>query len=151
MLDRAAERIDPDRKLSAVADDEIGDALTELWGATKPATWNRNRAAIGSWLAWCTDKQHWTAPELPASVERQREPEDTTKAVSRSRIDRLRRRRDQGEAVFDGCVSGVVAVGTSWRPSPVIGDAQSKAGATSVWPRSIGPRRAGRRCGLLRR
>jgi hypothetical protein len=35
-----------------------------------PATWNRNRAAVGSWLAWCADKQNWAAPALPASVER---------------------------------------------------------------------------------
>lgn len=35
-----------------------------------------------------------SSPALLPSVERQREPEDTTKAVSRSRIDRLCRRRD---------------------------------------------------------
>jgi integrase len=40
------------------------------------------------------DKQSWAAPALPATVERRREPADTTKAVSRSRIDRLCRRRD---------------------------------------------------------
>jgi integrase len=37
-------------------------------------------------------KQHWAAPELPPSAQRQRD--DATKAVSRSRIDRLCRRRD---------------------------------------------------------
>jgi integrase len=94
VLDRAAEHIGPDRKLADVDDPDISDALTELWGGAKPATWNRNRAAVGSWLAWCTDKQHWTAPALPATVERQRENNDDTKAVSRSRIDRLCRRRD---------------------------------------------------------
>ncbi|MGB6162493.1 MAG: site-specific integrase [Pseudonocardiaceae bacterium] len=94
VLDRAAEAIGPDRALADVADTEVGDALTELWGKAKPATWNRNRAAVGSWLTWCATKQNWTAPTLPAAVERQREPEDTTKAVSRSRIDRLCRRRD---------------------------------------------------------
>lgn len=67
---------------------------TELWGKTKPATWNRNRAAVGSWLAWCADKKTWATPALPATVERQRENNDDTKAVSRSRIDRLCRRRD---------------------------------------------------------
>jgi len=94
VLDRTAGVIDADRKLAGVAADEIGDALTALWGEAKPATWNRNRAAVGSWLAWCTDKQHWTAPALPGSVERQRENNDDTRAVPRSRIDRLSRRRD---------------------------------------------------------
>jgi hypothetical protein len=94
VLDRAAEAIGPDRALADVVDTEVGDALTELWGKAKPTTWNRNRAAVGSWLTWCATKQNWTAPALPAAVERQREPEDTTKAVSRSRIDRLCRRRD---------------------------------------------------------
>ncbi|MGH3669350.1 MAG: tyrosine-type recombinase/integrase [Pseudonocardiaceae bacterium] len=94
VLDRTAEQIGAVRALAGVEDSEIGDALTELWGKAKPATWNRNRAAVGSWLAWCTDKQNWTAPELPASTERERENNDDTKAVSRSRIDRLCRRRD---------------------------------------------------------
>lgn len=94
VLDRAAEHIGPDRKLADVDDPDIGDALTGLWGEAKPATWNRNRAAVGSWLTWCADKQHWTAPALPATAERQRENNDDTKAVSRSRIDRLCRRRD---------------------------------------------------------
>jgi integrase len=93
-LDRTAEQLNPDRALAEVTDAEIGDVLTELWGEAKPATWNRNRAAVGSWLSWCADKQHWTAPALPRSAERQRENNDDTKAVSRSRIDRLCRRRD---------------------------------------------------------
>jgi hypothetical protein len=42
----------------------------------------------------CADKQHWAAPALPPSAKRRREPEDTTKAVSSSRIDRLCRRTD---------------------------------------------------------
>jgi integrase len=94
VLDRTATVIGVDRTLAGVADREIADALTELWGQAKPATWNRNRAAVGSWLAWCADRQHWTAPALPASAQRRREHNDDTKAVSRSRIDRLCRRRD---------------------------------------------------------
>ncbi len=94
VLDRAAAEIGTDRKLGDVDDAEIAHALTTLWGKAKPATWNRNRAAVGSWLAWCADKQHWSAPALPTAAERQRENNDDTKAVSRSRIDRLCRRRD---------------------------------------------------------
>jgi integrase len=93
-LDRVAEVIGSDRALADLHGSEIGDALTRLWGNATPATWNRNRAAVGSWLVWCTDKRHWTGPLLPGSVERRRENTDDTKAVSRSRIDRLCRRRD---------------------------------------------------------
>jgi site-specific recombinase XerD len=94
VLDRAAEMIGASRELAGVHDAEIADALTKLWAGAKPATWNRNRAAVGSWLAWCKAKQHWTAPDLPDSTERRRENNDDTKAVSKSRIDRLCRRRD---------------------------------------------------------
>ncbi|MGQ0773174.1 MAG: hypothetical protein ACT4NY_01945 [Pseudonocardiales bacterium] len=73
VLDRLAERLDADRALADVADSEIGDALTGLWDEAKPSTWNRNRAAVGSWLSWCATKQHWTAPALPAAAERRRE------------------------------------------------------------------------------
>jgi integrase len=90
VLDRVAELLGANRKLAGIEDAEVGAVLSELWGGTMPATWNRNRAAVGSWLAWCAAKQNWAAP----SAERQREPEDTTKAVSSSRIDRLCRRRD---------------------------------------------------------
>jgi hypothetical protein len=55
VLDRVGEEIGFRRKLATVHDDEIANALTELWGAAKPATWNRNRAAVCSWLAWCAD------------------------------------------------------------------------------------------------
>ncbi|MBF6302742.1 hypothetical protein IU459_35195 [Nocardia amamiensis] len=51
VLDRTADQLDADRNWADVADVEIGDALTELWGETMPATWNRNRSAVGSWLA----------------------------------------------------------------------------------------------------
>ncbi len=94
VLDRVGEEIDARRRLAEVSDDEIADALTGPWGGAKPATWNRNRAAVGSWLAWCAGMQHWAAPALPAAAQRRRENNDYTKAVSRSRIDRLCRRRD---------------------------------------------------------
>ena len=41
---------DPPR--AEIGDTKIGDALQALWGDAAPSTWNRNRAAVGSWLTW---------------------------------------------------------------------------------------------------
>jgi hypothetical protein len=49
VLDRVGEETGSRRRLAEVIDDEIASALTGLWGDAKPATWNRNRAAVGSW------------------------------------------------------------------------------------------------------
>jgi site-specific recombinase XerD len=94
VLERVANLIGQDRDIDGVTDDEIEAALDELWGAAAPSTWNRNRAAVGSWLAWCAIKKRWPAPALPASCERRHEPEDDTKAVARAEINRARTRRD---------------------------------------------------------
>ena len=52
-IDRTIDRLGRTRPLAEIAEEEIGTALTALWGTCAPATWNRNRAAIASWLAWC--------------------------------------------------------------------------------------------------
>jgi hypothetical protein len=56
-IDRTIALLGRDRPLADVTDTEIGAALTELWGQCAPATWNRNRAAITSWLLWCQTKK----------------------------------------------------------------------------------------------
>ncbi|MGK5553634.1 hypothetical protein ACSNOI_18640 [Actinomadura kijaniata] len=82
------------RALADVADTEIGAALLALWGGSAPATWNRNRAAITSWLTWCATKKRWAAPAVPADAERRRETVDHTKAVVKTKLERLLSRRD---------------------------------------------------------
>ncbi|MCW2947136.1 MAG: hypothetical protein JWR24_3853 [Actinoallomurus sp.] len=94
-IDRTIEAVGGrDCLLADVSDDEIGDALAALWGKRAPATWNRNRAAVASWLTWCTTKKKWIAPSVPADAERRRENVDHAKAVSRTKIERLLSRRD---------------------------------------------------------
>lgn len=95
-LHRVADQLGRHRPLAEVADAELGQALTALWGGRAPSTWNRNRAALGSWLAWCRDKARWPAPALPPTCERRRELRDATKAVDPARIDRICTRRDIG-------------------------------------------------------
>ncbi|MFG1966701.1 tyrosine-type recombinase/integrase [Nonomuraea sp. NPDC049028] len=77
-----------------VADAEIGTALTELWGKSAPATWNRNRAAITSWLTWCQTKKHWAAPSVQAEAEHRKESADETRAVAKTTLHRLLSRRN---------------------------------------------------------
>ncbi|MEV4013499.1 tyrosine-type recombinase/integrase [Nonomuraea angiospora] len=93
-IDRTIERLGRDRPLADVTDAEIGTALAELWGTSAPATWNRNRAAVTSWLAWCRTKKRWAAPSVPAEAERRKESADETRAVAKTTIYRLLSRRD---------------------------------------------------------
>jgi hypothetical protein len=68
VLDRALDHLGPDRALAEVTGEELAEMFTAAWGGSAPATWNRNRAAVSSWLAWCA-KNRWSAPELPAVLE----------------------------------------------------------------------------------
>jgi integrase len=49
---------------------------------------------VASWLTWCATKKRWAAPFVPADAERRRENVDRTKAVSKTKIERLLSRRD---------------------------------------------------------
>lgn len=62
-------------------------------GRAGPATWNRNRAALSSWLSWCA-KNRYPAPVLPPSVERRPEQVDETRALPRAAVERQLSRRD---------------------------------------------------------
>ena len=94
VLYRVAAELGPERTLASVDGDDVADTLAALWAAAAPATWNRNRAAVSSWLTWCTAKARWTAPGLPGTCERRHEPRDHTRAVDRATIDRICTRRD---------------------------------------------------------
>ena len=61
VLERLTADLAPGRQLAAVPGDEIADALRRLWGNRAPATWNRNRAAVVSWLNWCASRKRWPA------------------------------------------------------------------------------------------
>jgi len=94
VIDRLTADLGPGRPLAAVPGDEIAAALRCLWGNRAPATWNRNRAAIVSWLNWCADRKRWPAPQLPGDAERRTEHADTTRALPRAAVERLLSRRD---------------------------------------------------------
>src|SRR5262249_23461154 len=85
VIDRLVAELGPDRQLAMVTGEEVAAALRRLWGDRAPATWNRNRAAVMSWLTWCTIRKRWPAPQLPGDAERRKEHSDTTRALPRGR------------------------------------------------------------------
>jgi integrase len=93
VLDRVLSDLGADRPLAEVSGDELAEVVEQAWGKAAPATWNRNRAAVSSFLSWCT-KNRYLAPALPPSLERRAEHPDETRALSRSAIERQLSRRD---------------------------------------------------------
>jgi hypothetical protein len=89
VLHRVGELLGPCRALVDIDDEEIAAALHRLWSSAAPATFNRNRATLASWLSWCAHKAQWSAPALPATCERRKQPTDQTKAVDATVIDRM--------------------------------------------------------------
>lgn len=83
------------RPLSAVADDEIGQVLEQLWGTAAASTWNARRGAVGGWLAWCRETG-LEPPRIPAWCKRMPDSGSDTPARSKTAIDRLIARRDVG-------------------------------------------------------
>lgn len=92
-LDRIIAHLGAGRPLAQTTGEEFGQALTALWATAAAATWNQRRAAISSFLGWCT-RNGYPAPTLPAGVERQPEQRDETRAIDRAAIERLLTRRD---------------------------------------------------------
>ncbi len=92
-LDRLLDQIGGGVVLSDVSDQQLAQAVQGLWGQRAPATWNRNRAAVAAWLTWC-QRARLTAPSLPASTERRREPADHTRALNQVTLERAISGRD---------------------------------------------------------
>ena len=78
VIDKLTAQLEPARQLADVDASEIANALETLWSDAAPSTWNRNRAAVGSWLAWCHTVKRWPAPALPSDCERCAEHADHT-------------------------------------------------------------------------
>jgi len=93
VLDRLLADLGVQRRLGDVSGDELADVLEAAWGGAGPATWNRNRAALCSWLSWCA-KNRYPVPALPPSIERRREHADETRALPKAAIERQLSRSD---------------------------------------------------------
>ncbi len=67
--------------------------LTDRWGDAAPTTWNRQRATLRSFFAYCR-RQRWVIEDLMEATERHREPEDQTRSIPPADLERLLSRRD---------------------------------------------------------
>ncbi|MFJ2774645.1 tyrosine-type recombinase/integrase [Streptomyces sp. NPDC087300] len=85
-LVRVAELLDPaeTRDVAEITGAQYAQALTALWGTSADRTWNRNRATVASFLAWCADdEQPYTEAELPRRCRMRKVPQDNTRAVEK--------------------------------------------------------------------
>jgi integrase len=94
VIDKLIAHLDPARQLANVDASEVANALETLWDDAAPSTWNRNRAAVGSWLGWCHTVKRWPAPALRSDCERRAEHADHTQDLPKRAIDRQLSRRD---------------------------------------------------------
>ncbi|GAA3382123.1 tyrosine-type recombinase/integrase [Cryptosporangium minutisporangium] len=92
-LDRVAGWLGGHRPLTEIGEEELTTALRDLWGSAAAATWNRNRAAVAGWLAWCRARGQ-DAPALPDAVERRPDETGPTAVLARDAIERLLLRPD---------------------------------------------------------
>ncbi|SHM53242.1 site-specific integrase [Cryptosporangium aurantiacum] len=93
VLDRLAGWLGGHRPLTEIGEEELTTALRGLWGSAAAATWNRNRAAVAGWLAWCRARGE-DAPTMPDAVERRPDETDPTAILPREAIERLLLRPD---------------------------------------------------------
>ena len=77
VLDRIAADVGAERPVAAVSGDELADAVEKGWTTAAPATWNRNRAVLSSFLSWCVENRY-PVSALPPSLERRAEHPDKT-------------------------------------------------------------------------
>ncbi|REE97166.1 site-specific integrase [Thermomonospora umbrina] len=92
-LDRMLAELGEHRPLHCLNDQELAYCLYRLWGARSDATWNRNLAAVRSWLDW-SRARFGCAPTLPHNMERRHGGSHTESVPSRAAIEHQLSRRD---------------------------------------------------------
>jgi len=148
--------------VSALDGATLDDFATAAWGACAPATWNRHVATLRSFTAHA-QRQGWLTVDPAAVLERRREPDDRTKAIAESSLERLFRRTDVGvrekclwrllyetaaraEEVLSSDVDDLDLENKRLRVRRKGGDADwlhFQSGSARLLPRVIGDRRAG--------
>lgn len=79
--------VGPALPLNALEAEHLEHAAGALWGELAPATWNRNLAALRSFLRFAG--REWALEELARHLHRRREPADRTRAIPYPALERL--------------------------------------------------------------
>jgi integrase len=87
-LGRLAGRLGADRPLAAVTAGELEAAITGLWGAGRPRTWNQRLAVVGSFLAFAR-RRGWAAGDLTLGLDRRRVRVDRTRVPTPAELERF--------------------------------------------------------------
>lgn len=151
-----------DLPLSALDGATLDSFTAATWEACAATTWNRHVATLRSFSAHAR-RRGWITDDPTASLERRREPEDRTKAIADSSLERLFRRADvavrekclwrllyetaaRAEEVLSANVDDLDLENKRLRVRRKGGDADwlhFQSGSARLLPRLIGERRAG--------
>lgn len=140
----------------------LDNFVSEAWDPCAPATWNRHVATLRSFTAYAR-RRGWIVEDPAVVLERRREPDDRTKAIGESSLERLFRRTDVGvrekclwrllyetaaraEEVLSSDVGDLDLENKRLRVRRKGGDADwlhFQSGSARLLPRVIGDRRTG--------
>jgi integrase/recombinase XerD len=79
--------------LADINEEQVRQWFRKRYGALAPATWNRELATLRSALRWWA-RQGWLTADPAMGLDRRRERPDRTRALTRSQVEGLWRRKD---------------------------------------------------------
>jgi site-specific recombinase XerD len=92
-LEALADGLGSDMPLVDVTGRQLVTFMRVRWAEASPATWNRHRATVRSFFAYCR-RQRWAIDDPSEATERRRDHEDQTRAIALPELERLWARRD---------------------------------------------------------
>jgi integrase len=87
-LARLSGRLGAERPLATLTASELEAAVTDLWGAGKPRTWNQRLAVVGSFLAFAR-RRGWAVGDLALGLDRRRVKVDRTRVPTPAALERF--------------------------------------------------------------
>lgn len=88
-----AQELGPGTPVADVGGRQVVAFLRRRWTTAAPATWNRQRATVRSFFAYCR-RQRWLVDDPSEATERRRVPDDARRAIAYAELERLWGRRD---------------------------------------------------------
>ncbi|MCW2877165.1 MAG: polymerase subunit sigma-24 [Sphaerisporangium sp.] len=94
-MGRLRRHLGDDTALPDVTACQVSEVFATAWGQAAPATWNRHRAAIRSFVSWAAGQDRgWITGDLADRLDRRPESRARTQPIERPCIEALWERRD---------------------------------------------------------